>query len=63
MTPNDKINNLTATLGMSGKRAAEIIGMSHGQFRKRKSKTRPEVFSEENYLTLLKFTKDANDKI
>jgi hypothetical protein len=63
MTPNEKINNLTSTLGMSGKRAAEVIGMPYGQFRKRKCKTRPEVFSEENYLTLLKFTKDANDKI
>jgi hypothetical protein len=63
MTANEKIQSLTATLGMSGKRAAEIIGMAYGQFRKRKCKTRPEVFSEENYLTLLKFTKDANDKI
>jgi len=56
MTPNEKINNLTATLGMSGKRAAEVIGMPYGAYRKRKCKTRPEVFSEENYLTLLKFT-------
>jgi len=63
MTPNDKINNLTATLGMSGKRAAEVIGMPYTAFRKRKCKTRNEVFSEENYLILLKFTKDANDKI
>jgi hypothetical protein len=63
MTPNDKIQSLTATLGMSGKRASELIGMSYGSFRKRKCKTRPEVFTEENYLTLLKFTKDANDKI
>jgi hypothetical protein len=63
MTPNEKINNLTATLGMSGKRAAEVIGMPYASFRKRKCKTRNEVFSEENYLTLLKFTKDANYKI
>jgi hypothetical protein len=63
MTPNDKIKALTAILGMSGKRAAEVIGMPYGAYRKRKCKTRPEVFSEENYLTLLKFTKDANDKI
>jgi hypothetical protein len=62
MTANEKINNLTATLGMSGKRAAEIIGMSHGHFRKRKCKTRPEVFSKENYLTLLKFTSNIHDK-
>jgi len=57
MTPNEKINNLTATLGMSGKRAAEVIGMPYGSYRKRKCKTRNEVFTEENYLTLLKFTK------
>jgi hypothetical protein len=63
MTPNEKIKNLTATLGMSGKRAAELIGMPYSSFRKRKCKKRLEVFSEENYLTLLKFTKDANDKI
>jgi len=63
MTPNDKIKNLTATLGMSGKRAAEVIGMPYSSFRKQKCKTRKEVFSENNYLTLLKFTKDANDKI
>jgi hypothetical protein len=63
MTPNEKIQSLTATLGMSGKRAAEVIGMPYGAYRKRKCKTRLEVFSEENYLTLLKFTKDANDKI
>jgi len=63
MTPNDKIKNLTATLGMSGKRASEVIGMPYSSFRKRKCKTRNEVFSEENYLKLLKFTKDANDKI
>jgi hypothetical protein len=56
MTPNDKINNLTTTLGMSGKRAAEVIGMDYAAFRKRKCKTRNEVFSEENYLALLKFT-------
>jgi len=56
MTHNEKINNLTATLGMSGKRAAEVIGMDYGSYRKRKCKTRNEVFSEENYLTLLKFT-------
>ena len=63
MTPNDKIQSLTDTLGMSGKKAAEVIGMPYTAFRKRKCKTRNEVFSEENYLTLLKFTKDANDKI
>ena len=63
MTANEKINNLTTTLGMSGKRAAEVIGMPYGAYRKRKCKTRIEVFSEENYLTLLKFTKDENDKI
>jgi len=63
MTPNDKINNLTTTLGMSGKRAAEVIGMDYRSYRKRKCKTRNEVFSENDYLTLLKFTKDANDKI
>ena len=63
MTPNDKINNLTTTLGMSGKRASEVIGMPYTAFRKRKCKTRNEVFSEENYLILLKFTKYANDKI
>jgi len=57
MTPNDKIQSLTDTLGMSGKRAAEVIGMDYAAFRKRKCKTRNEVFSEENYLTLLKFTK------
>jgi uncharacterized protein (DUF2384 family) len=57
MTPNEKINNLTSTLGMSGKRAAEVIGMPYESYRKRKCKTRNEVFSEENYLTLLKFTK------
>jgi len=57
MTPNDKIKSLTATLGMSGKRAAEVIGMPYGSYRKRKCKTRKEVFSEENYLILLKFTK------
>jgi hypothetical protein len=62
MTPNEKINNLTATLGMSGKRAAKVIGMPYGQFRKRKCKTRPEVFSEENYLTLLKFTSNIHEK-
>ena len=62
MTPNEKIQSLTATLGMSGKRAAEIIGMSHGAYRKRKCKTRPEVFTEENYLTLLKFTLNINEK-
>jgi uncharacterized protein (DUF2384 family) len=56
MSPNDKIKNLTTTLGMSGKRAAEVIGMPYTAFRKRKCKTRPEVFSEENYLKLLKFT-------
>jgi len=56
MTPNDKIQSLTATLGMSGKRAAEVIEMPYWAYRKRKCKTRPEVFSEENYLTLLKFT-------
>lgn len=56
MTPNDKINHLTATLGMSGKRAAEVIGMPYSSFRKRKSIKRNEVFSEENYLSLLKFT-------
>jgi hypothetical protein len=62
MTPNEKINNLTATLGMSGKRASEVIGMSYGAYRKRKCKTRPEVFSEENYLTLLKFTSNIHEK-
>jgi len=62
MTPNEKIQSLTATLGMSGKRAAEIIRMSHGAYRKRKCKTRPEVFTEENYLTLLKFTLNINEK-
>jgi hypothetical protein len=62
MTPNDKIQSLTATLGMSGKRAAEVIGMPYGAFRKRKCKTRLEVFSEENYLTLLKFTSNIHVK-
>jgi len=57
MNPNEKINSLTTTLGMSGKRAAEVIGMTYTSFRKRKCKTRNEVFTEENYLTLLKFTK------
>jgi hypothetical protein len=57
MNPNEKINNLTTTLGMSGKRAAEVIGMDYGSYRKRKCKTRNEVFTEENYLTLLRFTK------
>ena len=62
MTPNEKINNLTTTLGMSGKRTAEVIGMPYGAYRKRKCKTRLEVFSEENYLTLLKFTLNIHEK-
>jgi hypothetical protein len=61
MTPNDKIKNLTTTLGMSGRRAAEVIGMPYGAYRKRKCKTRNEVFSEENYLTLLKFTSNIHE--
>ena len=61
MTPNDKINNLTTTLGMSGKRAAEVIGMDYAAYRKRKCKTRKEVFSEENYLALLKFTSNIHE--
>jgi len=62
MTPNDKIQALTAILGMTGKRAAEVIGMDYAAYRKRKCKTRSEMFTEENYLTLLKFTSNIHEK-
>lgn len=52
---NTKIEQLLDTFGMTGKKASEIMGISHGAFRMKKAQKSYNKFHEENLQTLLDY--------
>jgi hypothetical protein len=59
----DKIVSVLDTFGMSGKRAAEITGISVGEFRKKLARIKGHYFYEHHYTALVDFIKAEAAKL
>lgn len=61
-TPLDKITRILTTFGMSGKKAAEAMGISYASFRDKKSDINRH-FNQENHDKLIDWIKENAKKL
>lgn len=61
-TPLEKITRILTIFGMSGKKAAEAMGISYASFRDKKSDVNRH-FTEDNYTRLIEWIKERAKKL